>query len=889
MSVRVLAIILSVAALLFVAVDRASAQGSENGLRVVGVTLEEVGETNTLVKYEVRVDIENDGVSDFDGAARVDYKVDGGASEIVYVITELDAGASTYFTFTLELTPGDHTLGIVLGDAVQETNVYVSAADLTIRVADERVVQGGIVELDLEITNQGDRAALGVDVTGDWEDATGIAVGEAVVTTDIDSLEPGVGGTAMASFEIVPGSYRFSVSVSTATIAINLDDDTIEAVYDVEFVELDVELSSAESLRWISGESALMEIGLQISNRGVDQASGVEIGFKCGDGRCSGSGMSVAIAAGETIDTTLQVWMPIGHVIGDIYAGAHEQTFRWGDRNSIAALIDVPESPPLEWSLSRVSDAQEIRYWSDGSANVVFETTLRNQGSDLVWGDIPISVECVQHEAVVEGCGGEYELAIDPSSQTNVLNQTIRVPQGETELVFARADQVPVVTSANVPQRILGVDREIWDCFSDTSNSERNTPRDVGIGCGGWSNEYVVKWEVGEPIRLWTAGDDHYEEIFSSVIDDLSPVLGIEFETARSRHGADIVAYLGLPREGTQLEGLRCNTSAGCAAFDIGPDGTINSGQLVVWPPSRALDDKGVDHMIYSITLHELLHLLTGMLHRHDDRTSVMSYDSLDYKTLSETDLAMLRISSHPLVEPKMRFHEVRELIVFEDELVDPPGEGEMSVRQVLRRVHAELMDSGSVRYAINGGWPGCNLKFGRSAYEIGEFRPRAPRWVHYKDDLNDFYMIRSTSREVPLQFWVDLLGRWRLVPSNVVQQSVSFRDSFSNPLGMLSSINIYALDDDLEVISQEDGRLVLQVSMEGADVRAGWSRKTILDVEMEINVEDFTIDRYEMTWTLDPEEENVCKDYHVEAELVDYGAKLVLPEDIARRQPTSN
>ena len=151
----------------------------------------------------------------------------------------------------------------------------------------------------------------------------------------------------------------------------------------------------------------------------------------------------------------------------------------------------------------------------------------------------------------------------------------------------------------------------------------------------------MVKWEVGEPIRLWTEGDDHYEEIFSSVIDDLSPVLGIEFETARSRHGADIVAHLGLPREGTQLEGLRCNTSAGCAAFDIGSDGTISSGQLVVWPPARGLDDTGVDHMIYSITLHELLHVLTGMLHRHDDRTSVMSYDSLDYKTLSETDLAL--------------------------------------------------------------------------------------------------------------------------------------------------------------------------------------------------------------------------------------------------------
>ena len=520
---------------------------------------------------------------------------------------------------------------------------------------------------------------------------------------------------------------------------------------------------------------------------------------------------------------------------------------------------------------------------------MVFETTLRNEGSELVWGDIPISVECVRAETVVEGCGGEYELAIDPTSHSNVLSQIIRVPQGETELIFAQGDRDPVVKTANVPRRILGVDREIWDCFSDTSNSGRNTPRDVGIGCGGWRNEYVAKWEVGKPIRLWTSGDEHYEQILFGVIEDLAPVLGIEFATASSRRSADILAFLGHPREGTKLEGLDCNKAAGCAAFDIKSDGTLSSAKLVVWPPTTSLDEKGVDHMIYSVVLHELLHVLTGMLHRHHDRTSVMSYDSLDYTTLSETDLALLRISSHPLVEPRMDFREVRELIVFEDELVDPPSEPELSARQVLRRAHAELMDSGSARYEIDGGWLGCNLRFGKSEYEFGELRPRAPRWVHYKDEKDDFYMIRSTSREVPLQFWVQLIGRWRLVPGNIVQQAVSFRDSFSNPLGMLSSINIYASDDDLEVISHEEGRMVVQVSMDGADVRAGWSRKTLLDVEIEIDVEEFTIDRYEMTWTLDPEEENVCKDYHIEAQLVDYGTKFELPEEIRNRQPRSN
>ena len=889
MSVRILAITLAVAAVMLGVTDKASAQESVHDLRVVDVTLSEVGETKAAIKYEVRVDVTNDGSNDFDGVARVDYQVDGGVSEIVYVITDLDAGASIFFTFVLELAPGDHRLGIILDDEAHETKVHVSSADLTIHVVGERVVTGGVVELDLEVANQGDRDAAGVGFTGAWEDATSGKVGEATVTTDIETLEQGSSRTATASFEIAPGSYTLLVGVSTTTVASNQHDDTIKVAYDVEFVELDVRLSFAESLRWISGESALMEIGLQISNRGVDGTPGVEIGFECGDGACSGSKMSGAIAAGGSIDTTLQIWMPIGHVFGNLYAGANEQTFRWGDRNSFTTLIEVPESPPLEWSLAEVSGAEEIRYWSDGSANVVFETTLRNEGSDLVWGDVPIFVECVQNEIVVEGCGGEYELAIDPSTKSNVLSQTIRVPQGETELVFARGDHGPIVATANVPQRILGVDREIWDCFSDSSNSGKNTPRDVGIGCGGWRNEYVVKWEVGEPIRFWTAGDEHYEEIFSSVIDDLAPMLGIEFETARSRHVADIVAYLGLPREGTKLEGLGCNNAAGCAAFDIGSDGTISSGRLVVWPPSTSLDERGVDHMIYSVSLHELLHVVTGMLHRHHDRTSVMSYEALDYKTLGETDLALLRISSHPLVEPKMSFHEVREMIVFEDELVDPPGDREMSVRQVLRRAHAELMDSGSARYEINGGWPGCNLSFGESVYEFGELRPRAPRWVHYEDELNDFYMIRSTSREVPLQFWVEFIGRWRLIPGNVVQQAVSFRDSFSNPLGMLSSINIYALDEDLEVISLENGRMVLQVSMEGADVRAGWSRKTLLDVEMEIDVEEFTIDRYEMTWTLEPEEANVCKDYHIEAELVDYGAKFELPEEIQNRQPSSN
>ena len=105
--------------------------------------------------------------------------------------------------------------------------------------------------------------------------------------------------------------------------------------------------------------------------------------------------------------------------------------------------------------------------------------------------------------------------------------------------------------------------------------------------------------------------------------------------------------------------------------------------------------------------------------------------------------------------------------------------------------------------------------------------------------------------------------------------------DSFSNPLGMLSSINIYAADDAMQVVSSEDGLMTLQVSLGAADVRAGWSRETTVDVDLAIDTTNFKITSYVMDWKFDPADQNVCRDYRVEARLVDYGAEFVLPDTI--------
>ena len=881
MVVRLLVLVFAVVVASVGVVSSADAQDPNDDLRVTGVEVTEIGESGSTVRYEAAVEVLNEGSADFDGVARVDYQIDGGVRNIVWVITELAAGDALRFTFRFELLPGDHTVGIVIGDVAFETAVNVTVADLAVELTDQREVRGGKVELDLQITNRGERVASGIAAVGNWEDTADDSSGEVEFGPIVEILEPNGVSNATAMFEVDPGTYRIAISVSTTSLETNVGDNTIEIETDVEYVELDVKLKSAEPIKWISDESALMEIAVEIENEGVDDTVGVAIGFECSDVLCSTSSVTDRIAAGGKTETTLQVWMPLGYVFGTLYAGANEDGFRWGVDNSTLALVNVPDSPPLEWSLTEVSDVQEITYWSDGSANVVFETTLLNQGSDLVSGNIPMSVECIQNEAVIDDCGGELEIEVDPAFSENVVRRTLRVPQGVTDLYFSHGGEEPVAAVSVVPARILGVNREIWECFNDTSHLGTDAPRDWGVGCGGWRNDYVVKWPVGKPVKVWTSGDDAYEEIFSRVLDDVAPILNIEIQRLRSKRHADVVAFLGLPRSGTRLKGLECNHAAGCATFGINADGTIGSAQMVVWPPVTTLDDAGVDHMIYSIALHELIHILTGMLHRHDDHTSVMSYDSLDYKTLGPADDALLKIALHPLVEPGMKFDAISELIVFEDELVDPPLETELSVRQILRDVHAKLMEAGSASYEIKGGWPSCESEFDRSEYQFGSLRPRAPRTVHFKNDGVDIYIIRTLPPARSIQYWVDILGSWRRLPSAMVLSGISFRDSFTNPLGLLSSINIYGADEDLNLLSDMDNRLTLQASLEGADVGASWSRKTQVDVELEIDTEEFTIQRYVMDWTFDPAEANICRDYHVEARVIDYGTELIFPEAI--------
>ena len=86
-----------------------------------------------------------------------------------------------------------------------------------------------------------------------------------------------------------------------------------------------------------------------------------------------------------------------------------------------------------------------------------------------------------------------------------------------------------------------------------------------------------------------------------------------------------------------------------------------------------------------------------------------MSYEALDYTTVDGMDLGLFNLIGNPLVKPGMTFDEVLGLIIFADELNDPPKPVELSARALLRRAHAALMDADSFSFRVTGDWPGCS------------------------------------------------------------------------------------------------------------------------------------------------------------------------------------
>ena len=135
-------------------------------------------------------------------------------------------------------------------------------------------------------------------------------------------------------------------------------------------------------------------------------------------------------------------------------------------------------------------------YWFDGTASAEIVAFI-SKDDDLPYSyPWPIVVTCTQDGEVVSGCGGDLKVALPdghgPISQT----LSLRVPMGKVDLAFDYGGDTVQALTLNVPERIIGVDRETWKCYSDRSPTEYEQRR-YFYGCYGWYSETVQKWRSG--------------------------------------------------------------------------------------------------------------------------------------------------------------------------------------------------------------------------------------------------------------------------------------------------------------------------------------------------------------------------------------------------------
>ena len=299
-----------------------------------------------------------------------------------------------------------------------------------------------------------------------------------------------------------------------------------------------------------------------------------------------------------------------------------------------------------------------VGYWSDGSATIEVSVSPRD------WQDIPLDshrefgLDCTSDGEPVAGCRQVVPLFHVTQGNPEGAKFTLRVPAGNLSLEFHDGEGDPEVLDLDVPRRIVGVDRLVWECFSDTSNLGTYLVEELGIGCGAWKNEEIRKWDQSAPLKVFITGPDGFAEAFRNVLIRLSPIVNHRFEWVDNRQQADIAAYVGYTERDAFALGAFCTSheAFGCASTKAGLT-RILFGEIVVynlWPDlgkAFADFDKGHQSRFRSAMLHEAVHALGLMRHR-PEVLSVMNESIHHRPELNPMDEALLRLQGNRHITP---------------------------------------------------------------------------------------------------------------------------------------------------------------------------------------------------------------------------------------------
>ena len=812
----------------------------------------------------------------------------------VGVLEALEGGETTSLGFSQQLTPGLYKVSANVMDAEAELDVDARTAEIALEVLEHDFIEDGLTHVRIKASNAGDLAAESVIISTHWESMSGeggetaddVTSGSNERAAVIDKLEPGEDAEVAVPIQIPAGSYDIEVAAYTETLEAASDDNAAQTAVDVEYVQLITSVETVRLLGYANTGEGLVEVDLKMTNVGVAPGTDVAIGLECVDPEhfdCSQTATSDLIPAGGSADLTFSMTVPQGFTGAVAYAGALDGGYRWGDENVVAFPIEVPEHPATRLALS-VESSPRSEYWSDGTANVDVVLSLRNEGYAPFEDPQEISFVCLQGEEVIEGCGGEVTVSLadgfGPETSEPLM---LRISMGITLLEVEYGAEEAARFEVEVPERILGVAREVWECFSDRPGEGAENE-----GCGGWFKETIVKWDQSKPVKVWATGEENYITILEESLEELSPLLNLEFQWVESEDDADVKALIGVSIEEAKAANFYCEHSWGCASWNGEHPNVIDRATIGVWPTKDYFNDVELQALLVRrVTDHEVLHALVPIRHRVDP-LSAMSVTGLMMAEKNPMDEALIRLHSNTLVKPGMTVQEVEELIIFGDELVDwqHPDVTEPTPIDLVAQAYVTFREAETVGFRIRGSWPGCGHEFGTADLQFASLASGAANLVRFKDRGMNAYIISEPPGGRATEYWRSIDGTWQTVYSSDIFKNTAWRRGFSNPFAMFNSILVLADPERIRVSEPESGVLRLDVYLEKTLRNISWSDGEVLTSNLTIDVETREIRSFFMSWQFKPRRENSCTTYSSKATDGVYGIEIDIPPVILRDSP---
>ena len=536
------------------------------------------------------------------------------------------------------------------------------------------------------------------------------------------------------------------------------------------------------------------------------------------------------------------------------------------------------------------AEASVDGYWSDGTANIALELSLRNEGRLALEGNQPINVTCTLDDSVAEGCNADTEISLPDGFSSVATDLTLRVPTGLIKFDIDYGGEAPHMVSVNVPERILGVDRDIWVCYSDRSVSKNSEGFN---GCYGWYRPTVERWRSDSTVRVWATGNDNYIRAFRETLDEqLAPVLNLTFEWVENERDADYVAILGVSESDTRPDRwANCPHAWGCGGPVDVRGGEVRKADLIVYHLEiydRFLDDyPNLKRVLNGVFIHEALHGLAPTGHAERSGAVLSVRRSANY--LTAIDKSILSLNSHPLIEPGMTMSQVKPLIVFKDELLDSPREPEPTTYDILERTLASLQKVDTVRMKIKGGWSGgrCDSRFGKRQWatlEIGGFdAPDDPRMAYLRDGTDSFFIFYSNEAAVAhgdgWQHWQEGRVGWNLISREELWDRTVWWVRNSKLHHTISELLWYYDEDDIEIVEQSEGLMTLSAKYNPSETSPFGLKDEELTFTLVIDEDSYQVESFE--WVHRIHDSTYCHTYIEEGRDIEYGVNIEIPAAI--------